>query len=148
VFDQPPPAGAPAALPKTANFPDMFALPLALPDGRLGGAFDAPAIDSAEIGLDETAAFRDRLKTCSSLPDTISPDDKIRIVLRVAFKPDGTLAAAPTLIEASASAKGPALMQSAIRALRACQPYTMLPPDQYSEWKTLDLTFTPEDLGG
>jgi hypothetical protein len=41
--------------------------------------------------------------------------------------PDGRLAAEPILIEASASMKGPLLMQGAIRALQACQPYAMLP---------------------
>jgi len=51
-------------------------------------------------------------------------------------------------IEASASAKGPLLMQSAIVALKACQPYAMLPADRYREWKVLDLTFTPQDFTG
>ena len=64
------------------------------------------------------------------------------------MNPDGTLAAAPMLIEASASAKGPLLMQNAIAALKACQPYAMLPADKYREWKVLDLTFTPQDFTG
>ncbi len=62
--------------------------------------------------------------------------------------PDGRLAAEPLLIEASASMKGPLLMQSAISALRSCQPYAMLPADKYNEWKVLDLSFTPQDFGG
>jgi hypothetical protein len=136
------------ASPENTNFAQLFALPLTLPGGQLGGEFDAPAIDSAEIGVDATAAFRDRLKTCASLPGTISSADRIRIVLRVSLAPNGTLAGDPVLIEASASAKGPALMQSAVRALRACAPYTMLPPDKYKEWKTLDLSFTPQDMAG
>jgi hypothetical protein len=61
---------------------------------------------------------------------------------------EGKLAAEPVLIEASASAKGPALMQSAISALQACQPYAMLPADRYGEWKVLDLSFTPQDFAG
>jgi hypothetical protein len=56
------------------------------------------------------------------------------------------LAAEPALIEASASAKGPLLMRSAISALQACQPYAMLPVDRYGEWKVLDLSFTPRDF--
>ena len=52
------------------------------------------------------------------------------------------------LIEASASMKGPLLMQGAIKALQACQPYAMLPADRYGEWKVLDLSFTPHDFGG
>ena len=57
------------------------------------------------------------------------------------MKQDGRLAAEPILIEASASMKGPLLMKSAISALEACQPYAMLPPDRYGEWKVLDLDF-------
>jgi hypothetical protein len=62
--------------------------------------------------------------------------------------PEGKLAASPILIEASASAKGPALMQGAVTALQACQPYAMLPVDRYGEWKVLDLSFTPQDFSG
>ena len=43
--------------------------------------------------------------------------------------------------------KGPLLMQGAISALHACQPYAMLPADRYGEWKVLDLSFTPQDFG-
>jgi hypothetical protein len=127
---------------------ESFALPLALPDGRLGGGFDAPAIDTAKIGGDDTTAFRDHLKSCSTLPVGIDPSDKVRIVLRVALKPNGTLAAQPQLIEGSPSEKGPALLQSAVTALRQCQPYTMLPADKYKEWKVLDLSFTPQNFVG
>ncbi len=140
-----PPSTPPSEDPAIAN---MFALPLALPDGRLGGGFDAPAIDAAKISADDIKTFREHLRTCLTRPGSISPTDKIRVVLRVALRPDGTLAAAPTLIEASASAKGPALMASAINGLRACQPYAMLPADKYKEWKVLDLSFRPQDFGG
>ena len=39
-------------------------------------------------------------------------------------------------------------MQAAKQALEACQPYAMLPADQYGEWKVLDLDFTPQDFAG
>ena len=94
------------------------------------------------------AEFRRRLKTCSKLPASVAPSDKIKITLRVFMTLEGKLAAEPILIEASASAKGPALMQSAISALQACQPYAMLPADRYGEWKVLDLNFTPQDFSG
>jgi hypothetical protein len=127
---------------------DMFGLPLTLPDGRLGGGFDGPAIDSAKISADDIMTFREHLKTCLTRPGSVAATDKIRVVLRVVLKPDGMLATTPTLIEASASAKGPALMASAINGLRACQPYAMLPADRYKEWQVLDLSFTPQDFAG
>jgi hypothetical protein len=52
------------------------------------------------------------------------------------------------LIEASASRDGPVVMQTAIRALKECQPYSFLPADKYGEWKILDLSFTPRDMAG
>jgi hypothetical protein len=147
TFSDPLPAGEPDGASSKTSVADLFALPLTLPGGRLGGSFDAPAIDRADIGAEETAAFRKHVRSCASLPPALGSDDKVRIVLRISLRPDGTLAGDPTLIEASASAKGVALMQSAIRALQRCQPYSMLPADKYSEWKALDLSFTPRDMG-
>ena len=68
------------------------------------------------------------------------------IRLRVMMTPQGRLAADPILLEASASAKGPLLMQSAIAALMTCEPYAMLPVERYGEWKVIDLTFVPSDF--
>jgi outer membrane biosynthesis protein TonB len=109
--------------------------------------FDAPATEKADIGSSVVAQFRSHLKSCMKLPATLSPSDDVRVKLRVVMNPDGKLAAAPQLIEASASMKGPLLMQSATSALQACQPYAMLPRARYGEWKVLDLDFTPRDFG-
>jgi len=128
--------------------PDLtvkYGVMLGLPDGDGVGS---TAFAKADIAPVDTAAFRRHLKSCSTLPGSVAASDKVRIVLRAYFAPDGRLAAPPTLIEASASAKGPALMQAAINALQACQPYAMLPADKYKEWRVLDLPFTPQDFAG
>ena len=108
--------------------------------------FDGPATDAADIASTLVAAFRRHLKTCSKLPPSLSSADDVKVKLRVLMTEDGRLAAEPILIEASASMKGPLLMQGAIRALQACQPYAMLPAARYGEWKVLDLSFTPQDF--
>jgi hypothetical protein len=123
-------------------------LPPTLPQDKPGDGFDAPASQTADVASSLVTEFRRHLKTCAKLPKSIAPSDPIRIKLRVFMTPDGKLATDPILIEASASAKGPALMQSAIAALEACQPYQMLPVDRYGEWKVLDLSFTPQDFAG
>jgi hypothetical protein len=110
--------------------------------------FDAPAMSAAKVATSDIARFRERLKACSTLPASIAPTDKVTIMLRATFLTDGTLARPPLLIEASASAKGPLLMQAAIKALQKCQPYAVLPADKYDEWKVLDLSFTPRDFKG
>jgi len=107
---------------------------------------DATASSKADVSSSAIAQFRRHLKTCSKLPASIAASDKVMIKLRVLMTPEGRLAANPILMEASASAKGPLLMQSAIAALNSCQPYAMLPSDRYGEWKVIDLSFTPEDF--
>jgi hypothetical protein len=128
--------------------PDLtvkYSVALGLPEV---GDFDAASSKPVDLDNNQIAAFRRHLKSCSKLPAGITSGDKVRVLLRAALTPDGRLAAAPTLIEASASMKGPALMQAAISALTACQPYTMLSPYKYKEWKLLDLNFTPQDFAG
>jgi len=117
------------------------------PSGDKGGDnFDAPANKAADVASSVVADFRRHLRTCSKLPAALKDSDEVKVRLRVMMTPQGKLAAEPVLIEASASAKGPLLMQSAISALQACQPYAMLPLDRYGEWKVLDLSFTPHDF--
>jgi hypothetical protein len=160
VASPPPQAAAPAYKPPEPDVsikyqvllglpPDLSPLPPAPAPARSKGDdnFDAPATEAADIASSLVAEFRRHLKTCSKLPASLASTDEVKVKLRVLMTPDGRLAAEPILIEASASMKGPLLMQGAIRALSACQPYAMLPVDRYGEWKVLDLSFTPQDFG-
>jgi hypothetical protein len=144
----PSPAPQPSWRPPEPDLSVKYQVNLGLPARAGGDDFDTAAFTTAKVLTDDAAKFREHLKTCSVLPASIAPNDKVTIRLRASFLPDGTLAAAPLLIEASASAKGPLLMQAAIEALRACQPYAALPADKYDEWKVLDLSFTPRDFKG
>jgi len=144
------PAAEPRPQPNEAqrqpNASEMFAMPLALPGGRLGGGLDAPSSNPATLPHDDTAAFRARLTACSRSPALYTMDDNVAIELRVFFKPDGSLAAAPELLRSSLSADAVALTKMAVDALERCQPFPELPADKYKKWKTLDLVVTPLSL--
>jgi hypothetical protein len=146
----PSPAFTPPEPDLSIKYHVMLGLPAMAPaaKGGSGDDFDAPALEKAEVDSSLIGEFRRHLKTCSKLPASIAPSDKITITLRAYMTPKGRLATKPILIEASASAKGPVLMQSAINALEVCQPYDMLPANRYGEWKVLDLSFTPQDFAG
>jgi hypothetical protein len=103
---------------------------------------------AADVSSSVVAEFRRHLKTCSKLPASVAPSDKVLVKLRVFMAQDGRLAGDPVVGGGSANIKAIELLQSAIAALKACQPYAMLPPDRYGEWKALDLTFTPRDFRG
>lgn len=142
------PQEQPAVPTAQPDITSKFGMMFTLPDAGAAGDFDAKATANANIKVEDAAAMRAHLKTCSILPKSVSPSDNVRIVLRVALSPDGRLVREPLLIEASASAKGPALMRSAMEALEKCQPYAMLPADRYDEWRMLDLSFMPKDFRG
>jgi hypothetical protein len=113
---------------------------------KSGDGGDATASTKADVSSSVIEEFRRHLKTYSKLPASITPSDKVMVKLRVVMTPQGRLATAPILIAATASEKGPLLMQGAVAALNSCQPYSMLPPNRYGEWKVIDLSFTPDDF--
>jgi hypothetical protein len=158
---QPSPAPAPSPSPGyappepdvTVKYHVMLGLPAALsaaPPSSAGKPddFDATASTAADIASSVIGQFRSHLKTCAKLPATVAPTDHIMVKLRVMMTPDGRLASRPLVGGGSADMKAFDLVKSAIDALQACQPYTMLPADRYGEWRVLDLTLTPEDFSG
>ena len=156
---QPSPAPAPSPSPGyappepdvTVKYHVMLGLPAnlsAAPPSSAGKPddFDATASSAADIASSVIGQFRSHLKTCAKLPATVAPTDHIMVKLRVMMTPDGRLASRPLVGGGSADMKAFDLVKSAIDALQACQPYTMLPADRYGEWRVLDLTLTPQDF--
>jgi hypothetical protein len=143
IVSEPPPEETPDQTTTAETFAE-----LALLGGRLGGGFAAPPIGAVQPGYDFTLSFRERVSSCSSIPAGMDVGDKISVTLRVSLNRDGTLATTPQALSPIASPKARALMEGAIDALQKCQPYTMLPPDRYKDWKSIDLTFFPMNFSG
>jgi hypothetical protein len=110
--------------------------------------FDSPSESAANLSAKDLTAFKLQVQKCWTAPAGVTNTEKLHVVLRLALARDGTLTTGPLLIEGSASPHGPALVESAISALRQCQPYHLLPADRYEEWKVLDLTFSPNGVSG
>ena len=106
---------------------------------------------AAQLSQSEIDAFKARLYKCWN-PQVSALDAaslaKLVVVFRVLFKRDGSLAGNPTLVQGPASQIGPALAESAQRALLQCQPYTMLKPEHYEQWKDMEINFDPRDMFG
>ncbi len=146
--DQQPPV-PPSLLVYDATVAPVPGLPL--PSGgteNAFGGFDAPADSTAALPIDVIAELKVHVQRCWNPPAPLASAQKLKVVLRVSLEPGGALAGQPMLLEASASPHGPALVETAVRALKDCQPYGFLPAQKYQEWKVLDLRFTPQGIAG
>jgi hypothetical protein len=96
----------------------------------------------------EIDALRTRISQCWKPPAGVTPATRDYVVVRILLKPDGSLAGSPVLVEDTSTTFRPALADSAIQALMTCQPFTMLKPEHYEQWKDLELKFDPHVLLG
>ncbi|MGJ5051357.1 hypothetical protein ACQR09_30130 [Bradyrhizobium oligotrophicum] len=119
--------------------------PLPRPGGPEDGK-DAGPTATTNLAANLEAALRQKVRSCARLPASLSLSDNVLIRLRFGMTPDGRLATEPEVIEVVAASKAIQLKESAVQALNACQPYAMLPPDRYDEWKVIEMSFTPQDF--
>jgi colicin import membrane protein len=103
----------------------------------------APRLSQSELD-----ALRRRLVECWNPPVGAANVDNLKVVLRVLFKRDGSVAAPPALVAGTPSSYGPAMAESAKRAILTCQPFRMLRPEHYEHWKDIEITFDPRDMFG
>jgi hypothetical protein len=132
---------APDATPKPVYFPKLMIEPR---DAET--EFDAPADAVARLSRADVAALQAHVQKCWKAPARLAQGQNVRAVLRLMLDPKGGMTTDPILVKASASSLGPPLVESAMRALRQCQPFGVLPADKYDEWKVLELTFSPQGL--
>jgi hypothetical protein len=119
---------------------------LNLPGPSSADGSGAEADTKAKLTGDEIAALRSHLKSCWKLPPGVSADQRLKVMVRLSLRPNGALASEPALIEAAASPLGPSLVKEAVRAIKQCEPYTMLPGQKYNEWRILDIDFSPDQM--
>jgi colicin import membrane protein len=103
---------------------------------------------AAQLSQSEIDALRKRLGECWNPPAGAANGGQLKVVLRVLFKPDATVATPPQLVAATASSFGPAMAESAKRAILTCQPFTMLRAEHYQQWKDIEITFDPREMFG
>jgi outer membrane biosynthesis protein TonB len=104
--------------------------------------------NAAVLSQSEIDALRRRLAECWNPPVGASNAPNLKVVMRVLFKQDGSVANQPVLVAGTASPFGPAMAESAKRAILGCQPFKMLRPENYELWKDIEITFDPKDMFG
>lgn len=92
-------------------------------------------------------ALRRQIQQCWTVPNGGQGVEDIIVKLGIQLNPDGSVVGAPRVINAGGSTMFPVAAENAIRAVLACQPYT-LPPELFDHWRAVNLTFDPKQMFG
>ncbi len=101
---------------------------------------------AAQLSQSEIDALRARLMALWNPPVGMQDADHGQVTIRIKFKRDGTLATGPLVLTSGSGVQFNAMRDSAVRAVFVGQPYTMLRPDHYEQWKEIDFTFDTKQM--
>ena len=115
---------------------EMLANPsLGVPTGA------APKLSQSELD-----AMRAKLMQLWNPPVGVTKPEELIVKIRIRLKRDGTLADWPIVIATGKGEQGTIARESAVRAIIRGQPFTMLSPATYENWKEIEITFDPRDM--
>jgi colicin import membrane protein len=114
-----------------------------------GPVLGAPEGRDQQLSASERALLAQIIRQCvQSKWNVMSGGESAQhtqIKMRLRFNPDGTLAAPPQIMNPQSTPYFIAVSDSALRAVQACEPYS-LPPAKYDAWKDILMTFDPRDM--
>tara|TARA_X000001036_G_scaffold100398_3_gene93647 strand:+ start:2389 stop:3120 length:732 start_codon:yes stop_codon:yes gene_type:complete len=101
------------------------------------------------LTLSEEDALRAQIFGCWSVPLGLPYDDNLLVRIKLQLKKDGTIMKSEILDHERMNRPGQkfykVLAESALRALRICQPLKV-PPTGYEKWKEIQLNFNPTEM--
>jgi outer membrane biosynthesis protein TonB len=106
----------------------------------------APAAQAAAISQSELDALRARLYQLWNPPAGVRNPEELVVQIRISLNPDGRLASPPMVLTSGTSPLFLASRESAARAILRGQPFDMLKPEHYEQWKEIEITFDPRQM--
>jgi outer membrane biosynthesis protein TonB len=103
---------------------------------------------AGQLSQTEVMALRARLQQLWSPPAGAKDPQELTLEVEIRFKPDGTLSAPPIVLTSGSSPLFQAAKESAVRAVLRGQPYNMLRPEHYEQWKDVVIVFDPQFMSG
>ncbi len=101
------------------------------------------------LTLSQEDALKAQIFGCWSLPLGLPYQQNLLVRIKLKLKPDGTVLRSEILDHARMNKPGQAfykvLAESALRAIRICQPLRV-PPTGYEKWKDLQLNFDANEM--
>lgn len=119
------------------------------PGGDSSRAISDAYDPSQPLTLSERDLIRNQFKKCWNVPAGARDAHELIVLLRVKLNADGSLISvelADGKARYMADSFFRAAADSAIRAVYRCTPLRGLPPDKYSRWQDMELTFDPKEM--
>ena len=109
-----------------------------------------PSLDK-RLTLSEEDAIRAQFMQCWSIPLGIPYDDTMVVKIKIFLNTDGSLLKPPEVVQHERMNKPSekyfrTLAESALRAVRRCDPIKVPDPERYDNWKNLQLNFDPREI--
>jgi hypothetical protein len=109
--------------------------------------------DQTAMTVDIRDALLAQMRECWNVPVGAPNPEQLIVQVRVFLAPDGSLALPPRPEPATAAAADSnpyikAAKDAALRAISVCEPYKNLPPERYTTWREIVMTFDPSKMVG
>ena len=101
---------------------------------------------ASRLSQSEIDALRARLARLWNPPVGAKDPEEIVVRVRVQLTRDGRVMGAPQVLTSGHSVLFQTARESAVRALFLGQPFDMLRPETYEQWKDIEITFDPREL--
>ena len=106
-------------------------------------------LDNTGLSLNEEDALKAQIFGCWSIPLGLPYNEDLLVRIKLILKKDGTIMKSEILDHERMNKPGQAfykiLAESALRAVRLCQPLKV-PPTGYEKWKDIQLNFNPTEM--
>ena len=104
-----------------------------------------PSGNAATLSQSEIDALRAQIQACWNPPAGVVDAKELIVRIRLQLREDGSLSANPTLLNHGSHPIFQIAAESAMRAIKRCQPYK-LPIAKYAVWRDVEVTFDPRDM--
>ncbi|MBN9012619.1 MAG: protein TolA, partial [Rhizobiales bacterium] len=101
---------------------------------------------AATLSQSELDALRARLTKLWNVQAGSEHPEELIVDIRIRLTPDKRLAAPPEVVSRGSSPRYRAAADAAMRAVLQAQPYDMLRPGTYEQWKDMIVTFDPRQM--
>lgn len=114
-------------------------------------AFDSTTSLDNKLTLSEEDSIRAQFMQCWSIPIGIPFDESMIVKIKIYLNTDGSLLEPPEVLQHERMNKPSekyfrTLAESALRAVRRCDPIKVPDINRYESWKTIQLNFDPREI--